>query len=113
MPGQLFQLRTILESVGHLLAQHAVCVVDGVEGDGPQLVWVDLPVLIQHGLVGTDVDDLTHQAAGLRVVAHQTAFHCHGKLINEGSIHKFRLGGVRQPTFATLSATLLPDSMPT
>lgn len=36
-----FQLGAVVEGVAHLLAQHTVCVVDGVKGDGPQLVRVD------------------------------------------------------------------------
>lgn len=89
-----FQLGAVVEGVAHLLAQHTVCVVDGVKGDGPQLVRVDLSGLVQHGLVGAHIDDLPHQAAALRVVTHQAALHRHGKLVDERRVHKFRLGGV-------------------
>lgn len=66
-----FQLGAVLEGVAHLLAQHTVCVVDGVKGDGPQLVRVDLAVLVQHGLIGARIDDLTYQTAVFRDIAHQ------------------------------------------
>ena len=89
-----FQLGAVPEGVAHLLAQHPVGVVDGVEGDGPQLVRVDLPVSAQNGLVGAHVDDLAHQTAALRVVAHQAALHRHGQRIEEERVHKLRPGGV-------------------
>ena len=66
----------------------------GIKGDGPQLVRVDLLGFVQHGLVGTHVDALPHQAAALRVVAHQAALHGHRQLVDEGRVYKFRFGGV-------------------
>ena len=43
---------------------------------------------------GADVDDLSHQAAALGVIAHQFALQGHGQLVDERGVHKFRAGGV-------------------
>lgn len=51
--------------------------MDGVKGDRPQLVRVDLAILVQHGLASAHIDDLAHQTAALWVIAHQAALHRH------------------------------------
>ena len=70
----LFQLSSVPESVTHEFTQLAVGVVDGIK---------------DNSLIGTDIDDLTHQTAALRIIAHQAAFHSHGQLVDQRGVHKF------------------------
>lgn len=56
MPSKLFQLFAFLECVAQLFAKGIVAVAAGVEGDGVELIQVDLAVG-EDGLLGADVFD--------------------------------------------------------
>ena len=88
IPGS-FQLCTVLECLSDRLAQDNIGVVHGVEGDGTELLGVDLAVFAQDGLVGADVDDPTHQAAGVGVIGEELTLQCHGQLVDEGGVDEF------------------------
>ena len=78
-----------MEGLAHLFAQHQVVVVHGVIGNGPELGNIHLAAVAQDGFIGGNIDDLAHQAAGFRIIGDDLALQCHGKLVDEGRVHKF------------------------
>ena len=81
-----------MEGFAYGVSEDNIGVVKGVESDGLCLFHIDL-AFCQDALVDADIDDITHHAAGLGIIALETALESNGKLFDERRVDK--LGGLR------------------
>ena len=109
----LLEFFAVLERAGDLLAQDIIAVVGVVKGDDVQLFDSELAVFVERALVHADVHDLAESGV---LVSSSKLTSLHSSVSGSSSIigaSTCSLFVTWKPARATLSGTLLPDSMPT
>lgn len=94
----LFQPAAVLEGIADHVSQLPVGIVNRLEGNGLELVRVDLPVLAQNPVIGADVHDLADDVSFLGSVQEFT-FQGHGELVNDGGIYELAFPGMQAGFF--------------